>query len=150
MSTDYKFYIQRQINGEWEEAVSIEEYFNGMKYCKCVGLSTKGKPKNVYTESYPETDELRVFLPETVVRENTDLEFEFVFIGKTRRDIYDNFVSWISGHRLKYWDTCRNREVEMILLESIEPDEDELHGSEPYIKATFKFKNLKGQTTKKE
>lgn len=141
---EYKFFMTRLINNEWEKEISLEDYFNGMKYCSCTGLSIKGKPKNIYTESYAETEDLRIFLPESVVRENTDLEFVFAFRGKGRRDIYDMFCDWVTGHKIRYWDTCRMRQVDMVLLEATEPSDDYLYGSDPYITATFKFKNLKG------
>lgn len=148
MSNEIKFYMSRYVEGQWEEAISLTDYFNGLGYSKSKGLSSKGKIKNIYTESYPESSELRVYIPEDVARENTDIEFEFCFKGEYRRDIFDQFVSWLSGYKIKYWDTGRNRIAYMILVEAIEPDEDELYGSEPYIKATFKFKNLKGDTEK--
>lgn len=143
-----KFYIARLIDNVWEEATDIEAKFDGLHYVKCGGLSRFGKPKNIYSETYSETSELRIYLPETVARENTDIEFEFVFNGENRRDTYHQFVEWLSGHRLKYWDTLRNRELEMILMESVEPDEDYLYGSRPYILVQIKFKNLKGETIK--
>lgn len=146
---DYKFYISRLINGAWEDATDIESYFIGLHYSKCTGADSYGKPKNIFTETYAETSELRVYIPETVARENTDVEFEFVFDGENRRDTYHSFVEWLSGKRLKYWDTLRNRELEMILIESVEPEEDELLGSHPFIRVPFTFKNLKGQTEKK-
>lgn len=142
------FYIARLIDNTWEEATDIEATFVGLHYAKCTGLDNYGKVKNLYSETYSETSELRVYLPETVARENTDIEFEFVFEGEDRRDTYHSFVEWLSGKRLKYWDTLRNRELEMILMESVEPEEDELYGSHPYIKVPFKFKNLKGETIK--
>lgn len=143
-----KFYIARLIDNVWEEATDIEAKFDGLHYVKCDGLSKFGAVKNVFTETFAETSELRVYLPETVARENTDIEFEFVFDGDNRRDTYHSFVEWLSGKRLKYWDNLRNRELEMILMESVEPEEDELYGSHPYIKVPFKFKNLKGETIK--
>ena len=146
---DYKFYISRLINRVWEDATDIESHFIGMHYLKCTGVDSYGKLKNVFTETYSETSNLRVYLPETIARENTNIEFEFVFEGANRRDTYHSFVEWLSGYRLKYWDTCRNRELEMILIDSIAPDEDELYGSNPFIRCKFKFKNIKGETTKK-
>lgn len=144
-----KFYISRYVNGAWEEAVDIMSYFDGLYYKQCVGISHKGKIKNIYTEEFAETDKLRVYIPETVARENTELEFTFVFKGENRRDVYDNFIDWISGYKIKYWDTLRNRQTEMILIEAIEPDDDYFLGSEPYMLAKFTFKNLRGQTEKK-
>lgn len=143
-----KFYIARLIDNVWEEATDIEAKFDGLHYVKCTGIDSYGAAKNVFTETYSETSELRVYLPETVARENTDIEFEFVFDGDNRRDTYHSFVEWLSGKKLKYWDTLRNRELEMILMESVEPEEDELYGSHPFIRVPFKFKNLKGETIK--
>lgn len=144
-----KFYIARLVNDLWEEETDIEATFEGLHYAKCEGLSHFGAIKNLYTETYSETSELRVYIPEKVARENTEVEFEFVFDGDNRRDTYHSFVEWLSGKKLKYWDTLRNRELEMILIDSISPDDDELYGSNPFIRCKFKFKNIKGETTKK-
>ena len=148
MSNKYKFYMSRWIDNAWEEQVSLEDYFSGMKYVSCEGLSTKGKIKNIYTENYAEVEDLRVYMPETVVRENTDIEFVFGFEKENRRDTFDSFVDWVSGYKIKYWDTARNRELEMVLIDKIEVDEDILLGSSPFITVNFKFKNLKGSTKK--
>ena len=146
--SNYKFYMSRWIDNSWESGVSLEDYFSGMKYISCKGLSDKGKIKNIYSENYAEVEALRVYIPETVVRENTDIEFEFGFEKENRRDTFDSFVDWVSGHKIKYWDTARNREVEMVLIEKVEVDEDLLIGSSPYIVVPFKFKNLKGSSKK--
>lgn len=145
---DYKFYMSRWIDNAWETQVSLEDYFSGMKYVSCEGLSTKGKIKNIYTENYAEVEDLRVYMPETAVRENTDIEFVFGFEKDNRRDTFDSFVDWVSGKKIKYWDTARNREVEMILIDKVEVDEDILIGSSPFITVNFKFKNLKGSSKK--
>lgn len=141
--------MSRLINNKWETEVSIEDYFQGMKFVSCTGLSDKGKIKNIYTESYAETSELRVFIPSTITRENTEIEFSFGFQGENRRDVFDNFVEWVSGHKIRYWDTCRNREVDMVLINEISVDEDILLGTSPYIIVPFVFKNINGDTKKK-
>ena len=145
---DYKFYMSRWIDNAWETQVSLEDYFSGMKYISCKGLSTKGNIKNIYTENFAEVEDLRVYMPETVVRENTDIEFVFGFEKENRRDTFDSFVDWVSGYKIKYWDTARNRELEMVLIDKVEVDEDILIGSSPFITVNFKFKNLKGSTKK--
>lgn len=145
---DYKFYMSRWIDNAWEEQVSLEDYFSGMKYISCEGLSTKGKIKNIYTENFAEVEDLRVYMPETVVRENTDIEFVFGFEKENRRDTFDSFVDWVSGYKIKYWDSARNRELEMVLIDKVEVDEDILIGSSPFITVNFKFKNLRGSTKK--
>lgn len=150
MNEDYKFYMSRYINDEegWEEEVELTEKFKGLIYCQCEGLSSYGEVKNVYTESFPESDTLRVYLPEKATRESTDIKLTVAFKGEDRRDVYDSFVEFISGKRIKYWDTVRKREVEMIQADKIEVDEDIIYGSAPYIAVEFPFKNIKGQTSK--
>ena len=148
MSSKYKFYMSRFIDGSWESEVSLEDYFDGLVYLRAKNLSGFGKIRNIYTESFAEVEDLRLYIPETVVRENTDIEFEFGFKKANRRDTYHSFVDWITGHKIKYWDTARNREVEMILMEKIEVDDDLLKGDSPYIVVPFKFKNLKGSSKK--
>lgn len=145
---DYHFYISRKVGNGWDSAVSIEEHFDGLRYLKCTGLSDYGKIKNIYTESYAETDELRVYIPTTIARENTDIELQLLFTGESRRDVYDSFLSYISGYRIKFWDDCRNREVEMILVEAVTLSDDILIGGEPYMIASFKFTNCNGQSKK--
>lgn len=144
----YKFYMSRFIDGIWEDAISLEDYFDGLVYLSAKNLSGFGKIRNIYSESFAEVEDLRLYIPETVVRENTDIEFEFGFKKANRRDTYHSFVDWITGHKIKYWDTARNREVEMILMEKIEVDDDLLKGDSPYIVVPFKFKNLRGSSKK--
>lgn len=147
---DFKFYMSRWINNAWEDEISIEDYFKGMKYISCEGLSTYGKVNNIYTENFAEVEDLRIYIPDTIVRENTDIEFVFGFEKENRRDTYDSFVNWVSGYKIKYWDTARNRDVNMVLIDEIKVDEDILIGSSPFITVPFKFKNLKGRTIKHE
>lgn len=151
MNEDYKFYMSRydKAQNNWEDAVELTEKFKGLIYCQCEGISDKGKIKNVYTESFAESDVLRVYLPEKVTRESTDIKLTVVFHGTDRRDVYDSFVEFISGKIIKYWDTVRNREIEMIQTEKISVDEDIIYGSSPYISVEFPFTNIKGYATKK-
>lgn len=145
----YKFYMSRLVDNVWEQEIELTEHFQGLMYCKCEGISSKGALKNVYTESYPEADELRVYIPDNPKRESTDIKLTVVFTKENRRDVYDNFVDYITGHKLKYWDTVRNREVTLLQVDKIEIDEDILTGGTPYIAVEFSFKNLKGYTEKK-
>lgn len=150
MATKAHYYIARYVNGVWEDYRDLETFFTSMRISQITGLSAKGKINNIYTESYPETEELRVYLPPTPNRANTDLEFTLTFGGETRRDVYDDFIGWVSGYKLKYYDTVRGRETEMVLIDAPTVDDDYLYGSCPFFTAKVKFKNLYGHTTKKD
>lgn len=151
MEDDYKFYMSRYDKGlgSWEEEIELTEKFEGLLYCKCEGISSKGKVKNIYTESYAESEELRIYLPENPVRESTEINLCVVFVEDTRRDVLDSFVEYVTGKLIRYWDTVRNRIVYMIQTDEIKPEEDIIIGSTPYIYVEIPFKNIKGQTEKK-
>ena len=144
---NYYFYLQKYPkDGVIQPIINIEEYFDGLRYSKLTGIDRYGKPKNIHSETYAESSSLRVYIPDIITRENPNVELELYFTGENRRDMYHRFVEFIYGCKLYYWDTCRNRKISIILNDAIEPSEDKLYGSIPYITSTFKFTNLTGQS----
>lgn len=137
---NFDFFIQK----EGQEPIGIQENYANIKYKQCKGLETVGKPKNKYTESYADADELRVYEPETVLRESTDITLTLVFVGRERKAAYRQFLDLVSSGKFYYWDTVRMKKAYLTLLESVEPSEDDYKGSTQYMLADFKFKNLWG------
>lgn len=142
---DYNCYMRR-IDIANQPEKNLERDFDGLIYKEFSGLDSYGKIKSVYTEEFAETDELQIYQNPTPIRENPDLTFTCVFIGDNRRKTYHSFVDYISRGKIQYWDDIRNRKVTFILIEAVEPSEDKLYGDTPYIIASFKLKNIKGQT----
>lgn len=118
-----------------------------VKYLQCKGLEDIGKPKNKYTESYADSNELRCYEPPNgeITHEPTDVTFTLVFVGQNRQQVYSNFYNFISTDIITYWDTKRNRTVDLTLLETVKPSKDEYKGSTPYMQCDFKFKNIRGK-----
>lgn len=133
-----------------QPVIDVEAQFPGLKYKEFKGLDSYGEIKSVYTEQFAETDELQVYQNPTPIRQNTDLVFTCIFTGASRRDTYHEFVKYISTGKIAYWDNIRNRKVTFILIQSVEPSEEKLYGGQPYIMASFKLKNINGQTVKNE
>ena len=125
--------------------VDLEATFDGLKYCKCEGLNNEGKRKNVYVEKYGDSDRLRVWQGDTVVREATVITFTFWFVGDNRQKVYEDFYKYVSNGKISYWDDARKKQALLVLIEALEPSEDQFVGSTPYIKADFKFQNLWGE-----
>lgn len=140
---DIKFYLKKEDVDE--EYVDLESTFKGMKYLQCKGLEDKGKPKNKYTETYADSEELRVHEPNVVFLEATTLTFTFLFVGDDRKSVYDSFCEYINKGKFYYRDTKRNKLAYITLLEAIKPSDDIYKGSTPYIKADFKFQNIWGE-----
>lgn len=158
----YKFYIQRYSRKHYNketsqydkedigELIDIEEQFK-CKYVKFEGLSETGKVKNIYTETYAETEELRMYIPDEVLYDNTEMSLTLLFAPDTENesDIQDNeraFFEYVSGHKIEYHDTFRNRYVSLILLNKPEVIGEVLYGGSRYREVKYTFKNIYGRS----
>ncbi len=137
--------MTRKVDGVWETPTNLEDAFKGLFYYKCEGLNTKGEPR-AYTEEYAEADELRLWLPEHVTRKATDVVLQLLFKGSTRQTAFDAFAAYVSGKRVRFWDSVRKRQAEMYLSGAVEVSEEKLHGTTPYFIAKFPFTCLSGDT----
>ena len=158
----YKFYIQKYGRKYWDknksqyveeakgELIDIEAQFK-CKYVKFEGLSETGKVKNVYTETYAETEELRTYIPDDVLYENTDMSLTLLFspYSENDSDVQDNeraFFEYVSGHKIEYHDTFRNRYVSLILINKPEVIGEVLYGGSRYREVKYTFKNIYGRS----
>ena len=159
---NYKFYIQRYsrkyldknksqyVEEAKGELIDIEAQFK-CKYVKFEGLSETGKVKNVYTETYAETEDLRTYIPNDVLYENTDLSLTLLFAPSSTNDndVQDNeraFFEYVSGHKIEYHDTFRNRYVSLLLINKPEVVGEVLYGGSRYREVKYTFKNLYGRS----
>ena len=158
----YKFYIQKYGRKYWDknksqyveeakgELIDIEAQFK-CKYVKFEGLSETGKVKNIYTETYAETEELRMYIPDDVLYENTDMSLTLLFspYSENDSDVQDNeraFFEYVSGHKIEYHDTFRNRYVSLLLLNKPEVIGEVLYGGSRYREVKYTFKNIYGRS----
>ena len=158
----YKFYIQKYGRKYWDknksqyveeakgELIDIEAQFK-CKYVKFEGLSETGKVKNVYTETYAETEELRTYIPDDVLYENTDMSLTLLFAPDSTNDsdVQNNeraFFEYVSGHKIEYHDTFRNRYVSLLLLNKPEVVGEVLYGGSRYREVKYTFKNIYGRS----
>lgn len=158
----YKFYIQRYSRKHYNketsqydkedigELIDIEERFK-CKYVRFEGLSETGKVKNIYTETYAETEELRMYIPDEVLYDNTDMSLTLLFspYSENDSDVQDNeraFFEYVSGHKIEYHDTFRNRYVSLLLLNKPEVIGEVLYGGSRYREVKYTFKNIYGRS----
>lgn len=158
----YRFYIQRYGRKFWNketnqyddeargELIDIEARFK-CKYVKFEGLSETGKVKNIYTETYAESEELRMYIPDEVLYDNTEISLTLLFAPDTENDsdVQDNeraFFEYVSGHKIEYHDTFRNRYVSLILLNKPEVVSEVLYGGSRYREVKYTFKNIYGRS----
>lgn len=141
---DYKVYIQR-IDTANQPIYDLESHWPAIRYKQCKGLNDKGKKKSIYTESYADSDELRVWEGQTLAREATSIELTLYFIGSDKQTAYDSFYDYVKQGTFYYADTVRRKLAKMNLIEPTKPDEEEFKGGTPYYKAKFTFQNLLGE-----
>ena len=124
----------------------LEKDFEGLRYIEAKGLTDKGKRKNVYTETYSDSDKIRLWQGDDVTREATTIKMSFLFMGETRYQIYNDFYDYVKNGKIMYVDTRRLRKVLIVLTDKVELSDEMWKGGTPYFKAEFTFQNLWGDS----
>lgn len=148
-SSQYTHYMQR-VDLDSQPTYDIEEQFSGLLYMRAEGMNDIGKSKNVYTETYADSDRLRVFLPNNgeYTNEATKITMHFLVVGDadTRQGIIDDFYEYVRIGVHRYWDDARNLEFDFIVQDEIKVSDEKWHGSSPYVEIAVVMQNLNGKT----
>ena len=151
MTSTYKFYMQECSNkgailaGSQERDLENDSEFEGLKYSKAEGLDKVGKPR-VYTETFKDSDRLRVHIPENITNDPTTVKFTFFFTGENRRTSYKNFVDFVIGGYRVYHDTARGKYLYFFVNSEIAPAKELWYGSTPYLELQLTVQNIFGRT----
>lgn len=148
-SSQYTHYMQR-VDIQNQPTYDIEEQFSGLLYMKADGMNDIGKSKNVYTETYADSDRLRVHLPNDGVYTNeaTKITMHFLVVGdaETRQNTIAEFYDYVRVGVHRYWDDARNLEFDFIVQDEIKVSDERWHGSSPYVEIQVVMQNLNGKT----
>ena len=117
----------------------LEASFDGLVYMKADGLNLLGKPR-VYTEKFADSERLRVYKPETTLREPTTVTLSFAFTGQNRYNTYREFTEYVSDNYIRYRDTARNVYLYFYVEDEIKPAKEMWYGSTPYLTLDLKVK----------
>lgn len=146
----YNFYMQEcDAKGEIIAGAALknlEQDFEGLRYSKIDGIEAIGAPKNVYSESFADSDRLRVYAPKDVKHRETTVTLTLYFVGENRFKSLDAFNAYIKGGTKRYWDTARNKWFAFYIKDELKPADSQWHGSTPYLKMDYKLVNIFGRT----
>jgi hypothetical protein len=148
--SEYKFYMQ-ECDKEGNILVGtspkdLEVDFAGLRYKECKGLNTIGAA-NVYTESYADSNRLRVHVPSNLTNKATTVTLSLYFIGEDRYKVYDAFNEYLRNSPYHiYYDTARKKRFAFFVKEEISPSVSQWYGSTPYIEVSYKLSNIFGRT----
>lgn len=140
--------------------INIEDVFSGLRYLNAKGIFDIGETKNIYTESYAESDRLRVYLPKhlyngtyvhtasDITNEPTEITMTFIVIGKKteRLRTLEDFEDYVRTGVHSYYDDARNREFDFIVTKDIKVSDEKWHGDMPYVEVQIPMQNLNGKT----
>ena len=146
----YNFYMQEcDSKGEiiaGSALKNLEQDFDGLRYCKIDGIEAIGAPKNVYSESFADSDRLRVYAPKDVKHKETTVTLTLYFVGENRFKSLYAFNEYIKAGFHRYHDDARNKWFAFYIKDELKPAESQWHGSTPYLKMDYKLINIFGRT----
>ena len=146
----YNFYMQecdskgRIIAGSAPK--NLEQDFEGLRYSKIDGIEAIGAPKNVYSESFADSDRLRVYAPKDVKHKETTVTLTLYFVGENRFKSLYAFNEYIKAGFHRYHDDARNKWFAFYIKDELKPADSQWHGSTPYLKMDYKLINIFGRT----
>lgn len=144
-----KFYMQQTYaNGTPMTGApikDIEQDYDGLLYMSIDGMEKFGALKS-YTETYADSDRVRVHLPKRGERSSFDVSLNLLFTGENRWTSYYSFIDYITSGFHIFWDTVRKRKLVFYVNKAIEPKEIENKGSAKYIEVTLPLTSVFGRT----
>lgn len=145
----YNFYMQkcRKDGMLLGTKKNLEKDFEGLKYAKCVGLDALGKPQNIYSEVYSESNGIRTYVPNVITNASTTITLSLYFFGENRQATFDAFNDFIRNGYTKYWDDARNKGFVFIVDKEIKVKEENWYRGMPYLAVDYSLTNIQGKTT---
>lgn len=144
-----RYYVKNSENGSFSDITTL---FNGVAVLKLDGMLEKGKPINIYTAQWidsQEEDFLITTLDEhdnpVVVRENVDIEVTFIVRQKYAtgtinvQSVHDNFISYMTDSDIWLKSSyLGNKYVHCVCLKEYKPTTVKLdRGVNSYIIGTI-------------
>lgn len=124
---------------------NLEDDFLGMRYSSMSGIESFGKPKNIYVETFADSNRDNVYIPNDITLESTKIVFTCYFIGDSRFDSYYDFTEYIQKGFHRYWDNARNRYF--VFYSNNETKVESFSWqSTPYLKVQYSLTNVYGRT----
>lgn len=145
--TKYRHYIRLYPKGtDLPFKIDIEEWFR-CRFVSMTGTDAQSV-KNVYTEDYNDHDGLRIWVGDTPVYKGGDVSITLRWRSDECDDVIaksDEFFEYISGKRIEYSDTLRNKYFELICTAEPTVKAENLIGPVKYRFITYKFTNFGGK-----
>lgn len=149
-----KYFVKKTEGGSWNDFTTL---FDGVRILKITGFLEKGKPVNIYTEQWIDSQEEDFMITTLdgnenpiVIRENVDIEITFIIKQKyatSTIDVlstHDTLVNYLTGSDV--WiktSYVGNKYVHCVCLDEYKPTTIKLQrGENSWIMGTIKLHTL--------
>lgn len=116
-----------------EEYATIASKFDGVRILKIDDISSLGKPVNIYTAQWINSQQEDYMLTsQSVIRENVDLSITFIVGDKYAQGVinvaeqHDNFVEYMTSGDIYIKSLYEDKEAHCVCLESYSPTNSKL------------------------
>lgn len=155
-----RYFVKNTSNGNF---VDITTMFDGVAVLKLDGMLAKGKPVNIYTAQWIDSQQEDFMITTlngsgnpVVIRENVDLELTFIVRKKYASSqqnfnvlsVHDNFVAYMTNSDVWLKSAyVGNKYVHCVCLKEYKPTTVKLErGDDSYIIGTLTFHTLESPT----
>jgi hypothetical protein len=149
MSFGYSFYFQRY--GENDTAldktrIDLEDRF-GCTYQSMTNIDVRGAVKNIYTESYAESNGVRAYIDPDTKHETLECVLTLLFRTEQCRTGLQSLLDFLYGYFVEFSDTFRNRYVTLYLQKAVTLPSENLHaGKGNWQQVQLTFTNVYGRS----
>jgi hypothetical protein len=152
-----KYFIRNTDGGAFQDITTL---FDGVAILKVDGMLAKGKPVNIYTAQWIDSQEEDFLITATdehenpiVIRENVDIEITFIIRQKYASatinvlSVHDSFINYMTGSDVWIKSSyVGNKYVHCVCLSEYSPTTVSLQrGDNSYIMGTIKLHTLDTQ-----
>lgn len=139
-----KYFFRKRTTDDWDD---VTELFDGLRVLKIDGYNKLGKPVNVYTAQWVNTQsEDYVIAGNDVIYENGEIEITFIISGRyavnsiSVEEVHDDFKEYMTKGDLYVKSKYTGKEVRCACLEGYAPTtEDYKRGVKSYVMGTIKL-----------
>ena len=112
-----RYFIKKGV----EAFADITTKFSGVTILKIDNFLARGKAKNIYTQSWINSNTEDVYVPDTVFFENTDVNITFIVRGNSAITVHDTFIDYLTKNKTTIKSLYVNKQSDFVCLTEYEP-----------------------------
>ena len=98
----------------------------GLHFLKIDKLAAQGKPKNIYTADWVNSNTLDVYVPDIVCFESNEIELSFIIWDAHDHTVdvprtHEDFISYMTTHKVDIWSKYLGVENSFVCMSEYEP-----------------------------